>query len=166
MSNKNLIQTSSRPLKHIIEVLAAISKIDFRVLVCLVIYDFGGVSLENLLFSLCTTWFLTGNALNGNLVKRIHPGKRTRLVDQDRFQANMAHIRQSRPDSGLGFQVKGLVTFQAVPSSLGSGRSIPEPAQNHVQGTTDNLRPVFRLCNFASGKSPESHFARGIGATN
>ena len=38
-----------------------------------------------------------------------------------RFRANMAHIRQSRPDSCLGFQVKALDTFQGVPSSLGSG---------------------------------------------
>ena len=30
----------------------------------------------------------------------------------------MAHIRQSRPDSGLGFQVKAPKIFQAVPSSL------------------------------------------------
>jgi len=29
----------------------------------------------------------------------------------------MAHIRQSRPDSGLGFQVKVRKTFEAVPSS-------------------------------------------------
>jgi hypothetical protein len=28
---------------------------------------------------------------------------------------NLAHIRQSRPDSGLGFQVKVLKTFQVVP---------------------------------------------------
>jgi len=33
----------------------------------------------------------------------------------------MAHIRQSRPDSGLGFRVKVLKIFQVVPSSLGSG---------------------------------------------
>jgi len=33
----------------------------------------------------------------------------------------MAHIRQSRPDSGLGFQVKVLTTFQVDPSSRGSG---------------------------------------------
>jgi hypothetical protein len=35
------------------------------------------------------------------------------------YPANLAHIRQSRPDSGLGFQVKVLQTFQVVPSSLG-----------------------------------------------
>ena len=33
----------------------------------------------------------------------------------------MAHIRQSGPDSGLGFQVKVLKMFLVVPSSLGSG---------------------------------------------
>ena len=32
----------------------------------------------------------------------------------------MAHTTQSRPDSGLGFQVEVLRTFQVVPSSLGS----------------------------------------------
>ena len=32
---------------------------------------------------------------------------------------NMAHTRQSRPDSGLGLQVKVLHTVQVVPSSLG-----------------------------------------------
>ena len=33
----------------------------------------------------------------------------------------MAYTRQSRPDSGLDFQVKALKKFQSVPSSLGSG---------------------------------------------
>ena len=33
----------------------------------------------------------------------------------------MAHIRQSRPDYSLGFQVKVLNTFEVVPSSLDSG---------------------------------------------
>ena len=54
-----------------------------------------------------------------------------------RCRANMAHLRQSRPESGLGFQVNVLKTFQAVPSSLGSsfprtvavvsGISLPPP---------------------------------------
>ena len=39
-----------------------------------------------------------------------------------RCGTNSAHARQSRPDSGLGFQVKVLTTFVVVPSSLGSGR--------------------------------------------
>ena len=33
----------------------------------------------------------------------------------------MAHIRQSRPNSGLGFHVKVVKPFKAFPSSLGSG---------------------------------------------
>jgi len=35
--------------------------------------------------------------------------------------ANVARIRQSRPDYGLGLQVRVLKTFQFVPASLGSG---------------------------------------------
>ena len=34
------------------------------------------------------------------------------------FWPNMAHIRQSRPDSGIVFEVKVLKTLQVVPSSL------------------------------------------------
>ena len=37
---------------------------------------------------------------------------------------NMAHIRQSRPDSGLGFQVEVLKIFQVVPSSLESSACV------------------------------------------
>ena len=33
----------------------------------------------------------------------------------------MAHMRQSRPDPGLGFQVQVLQIVQGVPSSRGSG---------------------------------------------
>jgi len=45
-----------------------------------------------------------------------------------RCRANTAHIRQSRPDAGLGFQVKPLTVF---PSSLGSGhQSLPHEAIN------------------------------------
>ena len=38
-----------------------------------------------------------------------------------RCRANMAQIRQSRPNSGLGVEVKVLRTFYGVSSSLGSG---------------------------------------------
>jgi len=34
----------------------------------------------------------------------------------------MAHMRQSRPDAGLDFQVKVSKTFEVVPSLLRSGR--------------------------------------------
>ena len=36
-------------------------------------------------------------------------------------RTNIAHIRQSRPDSGRGVQVKFLSTFVVFPSSLSSG---------------------------------------------
>ena len=41
-----------------------------------------------------------------------------------RCRSNMAHARQSRPDSGLDFQVKVLEPFSVVPSSLGSGLGV------------------------------------------
>ena len=44
----------------------------------------------------------------------------------------MAHIRQSRPDSGLGFHVKVLKIFQVVPSSLGSGLAVLSPPNQRV----------------------------------
>ena len=37
-----------------------------------------------------------------------------------RCGANIAHIGQSRPDSGLDFQIKVLDTFEVVPPTLGS----------------------------------------------
>jgi len=45
---------------------------------------------------------------------------------------NMAHIRHSRPDSGLDFQV--LEPFQVVPSSLGSG---PRVLHQHLPVPTE-----------------------------
>ena len=40
------------------------------------------------------------------------------ICAQNRCQANMAQVRQSRPDSGLGMQVNGLRQIDAVPFSL------------------------------------------------
>ena len=34
---------------------------------------------------------------------------------------NMAYVRQSRPDSGLGIQLKVIETSQGAPSLLGTG---------------------------------------------
>ena len=49
-------------------------------------------------------------------------------VPLNRRRVNMPHIRQSRPDSGLGFQVLVLKTLEVVPSSLRSGQALsPEP---------------------------------------
>ena len=41
------------------------------------------------------------------------------MVQLGELESNEAHTRQSRPDSGLGFQVNVLKTFLRVPSSLG-----------------------------------------------
>ena len=38
-------------------------------------------------------------------------------------RANMAHIRQTRLDSGVGFQIEVLHLFSTVPSSLESGEA-------------------------------------------
>ena len=46
-----------------------------------------------------------------------------RAATYARCRANVAHISQSKPDSGFGPQVKGRLTFQVDPSSLGSGCS-------------------------------------------
>ena len=47
------------------------------------------------------------------------------LVPGFRCQENLAHVRQSRPDSGLDFEVKALELFQNVASQLGSDSRIP-----------------------------------------
>ena len=48
----------------------------------------------------------------------------SRRFDAPRCRANMAHIRQSRPYSGLGCQVNILKTFQGDPSSRGRGWAV------------------------------------------
>jgi len=44
-------------------------------------------------------------------------------LEGDRCRANAAHIRQSRPESVLSFQVKFLKTIEGVPYSLKSSTS-------------------------------------------
>ena len=53
-------------------------------------------------------------------------------------RANTAHIRQSRQDSGLVFQVKVPKTFQVVPSSLGSG--VPNTLEQSKEITEEVTR--------------------------
>ena len=57
-------------------------------------------------------------------IQLTHPGSVCTRKMPNRCRPNLAHIRQSRPDSGLGFQVKVLKIFQDVPSSLESGRKM------------------------------------------
>jgi len=60
-----------------------------------------------------------------------------------RCRANMAHIRQPRPDSGLGFQVKVIRTFQIGPSLLGSGLLHPNPEPPPEQADDPLCLSVF-----------------------
>ena len=78
-----------------------------------------GHSLPYLFLDWCTC-----SQLQFELALAIHP---------PRCRANMAHIRQPRPDSGIGFQVKVLKPFSVVPSSLGRGHtSAPRLARTGV----------------------------------
>jgi len=63
-----------------------------------------------------------------------------------RSRANMAHTRQSRPDSGLDFQVKVLTTFRVVPSSLGS-----------VSAFTVNIKTFCDLYNIVKVSKTSTH---------
>ena len=45
----------------------------------------------------------------------------------------MPNLRQSRPDSGLGVQVKVFDTLQVVPASLGSGMPGGEVGRDHLE---------------------------------
>jgi len=47
------------------------------------------------------------------------------LILTQPLSCNLAHVRHSRPDSSLGFQVKSLHLFQVVSCSLGSGHKYP-----------------------------------------
>jgi len=63
------------------------------------------------------------------------------------FRVSMAHIRQPRPDSGLGFQVKVLQS----PASHQHGLIIQGPLSNEY-GTYTTVKA--RLWPWLSGKSP------------
>jgi len=52
---------------------------------------------------------------------RVDATRAPRNVCALRCRANMAHVTQSGPDSGPGFQVKHLKSFYVVPFSLGIG---------------------------------------------
>ena len=75
------------------------------------------------------------------------------LASQGRCRANMAHIRQSRPDSGLGFHIEVLKIFSVVLSSRGSGLrkhpDTPGPFQSPL-GAATRLRHLGRDQNLTS----------------
>ena len=64
-----------------------------------------------------------------------------------RCRANLAHVRQSAPDSGPGFRVKVLTTFEVVPSLLGSGFGIQctSPSHTHAHAHSHTLTHSLTL---------------------
>ena len=67
----------------------------------------------------------------------------------------MAHRRQSRPDSGLGFQVKVLNHFEFVPTLLDSGNPI-HCAKSLRSSCTDDARLVQAGGALRRQRSPPS----------
>ena len=61
-------------------------------------------------------------------------------------RANSAHIRQSRPDSGLVFQVKVLETLEAVPLALLYGPPHPLMPSVRIEGREARVQSLeFRV---------------------
>ena len=86
------------------------------------------------------------------------------LFRQDLCRANVAHIRQSRPDSGLGLKVKVLKTFQGIPSSLENalaGLGLPSFSKPETDSATSSLNPrPSALKNRQCGKGVRVHVAK------
>ena len=61
-----------------------------------------------------------------------------------RCRANMAHIRQSSSDSGLGLAIKVRDTFQMVPSWLGSAEGTLWRAQSLSEFSDPTTSGTFR----------------------
>jgi len=69
----------------------------------------------------------------------------------------MAHIRQSGPDAGLGFQVKVVKAFQVAPSSLGSGPAMsagaPTATTNAPTAPALNQPTILKSTLWVRGKN-------------
>ena len=107
--------------------------IHLRLLVYLVIFDSGWVSLEHLLLS----WYPSRSTTNLTLILNASGSDRpwrgggvpsAIASTVRRFRENMALIRQSRPDFGLGFKVKALDCFSGEPF-----RCISRPVRKEFQ---------------------------------
>ena len=72
-------------------------------------------------------------------------GKNAAVNAVDHVQANSAHIRQSRPDPGLGFQAQVIQPAEVVPASLGSRSAKPMRllSLNHVFSEPCRFRPCW-----------------------
>ena len=67
---------------------------------------------------------------------------------QDSCRVSWAHIRESRYDSCLGFEVNVLEMIEVVPSSLGSGFGfrISGRSSSGTGGTPGERRPLGKWC--------------------
>ena len=77
------------------------------------------VSVSRQLTNSSVSWYNAGPRPGTQNAWVSHP--REKHITLGRCRANIAHIRQSRPDSGIDVQGKVLDTFLGVPSSLESG---------------------------------------------
>ena len=68
-------------------------------------------------------WYVGGSLLRGRIRKRSRVPN-TLSPPPPRCRANVAHIRQSRPDPGLGFEATVLEQLQVVFFSPGSRRAV------------------------------------------
>ena len=95
------------------------------------------------------------------------PGMTLTVAESDRCRANMANVRHSRPNSGIGFAIKALKIFEVVPFSLGSGERERETTDYEPlrEGERDNrLRARPHLV--ASGNDLGAHRQQHLPMTN
>jgi len=60
--------------------------------------------------------------------------------------SNVAHVRQPRPDSGLGFQPTALKTFEVVPLSLGGDQGRGQsPPHLHQRRRGDRIQHMYHI---------------------
>ena len=64
--------------------------------------------------------------------------------------ANMAHVRQSSPDSGLAFQVKALKPLKVRPSSLISASRQDRNMAGSIQARERQQRRLATIASFDS----------------
>ena len=87
----------------------------------------------------------------------------TEVVFADRYRAKMAHKRQSRPDAGLGFQVKVL---DLVPSLFGSGGTCGARARlaDLAPASMAAQKPIRRrACRWSHFVDSQAPSCRGAG---
>ena len=93
----------------------------------------------------------------GNSSRTFLPSKQTssRLVCAYRFQANMARVRQSRPDAGFDFQVQVFITFQDASSLRGNRRDMTLRTETLLSAQSNVSSPsAVGVCKRAQTPTP------------